>query len=81
MAKYKETFEIPARTVEIHRIDSDYFNHIKEVGIDYNTAQTLAAKGKPVYVKNIEINGMKKSFFFVKVSNKHYIEFLENNII
>lgn len=81
MAKIKETFEIPARTVEIRKIDSDYFNHIKEVGIDYNTAQALAAKGKPVYVKNIEINGMTKSFFFVKISNKHYMEFIENNII
>lgn len=82
MAKHidKRTFEIPSRKVTIERVPTNGFDYIQEVFVDYNTARLLVEKGKPVYRKEIETsNGTIKQLFFVKVSSRHYMEFLEIN--
>lgn len=56
----RKIFEIPSRKVEVARAHKNDFNYIKEVVVDYYTAQLL---------------------FFVKVSSRHYMEFLESTIL
>jgi len=78
----KQTYEIPSRKVEVTKAHKNDFNHIKEVVVDYFTAQLLLEKDKPVYTKRIETeNGVVKTLFFVKVSSRHYMEFLESTIL
>lgn len=81
MKHFIQTNEIPAKKVTIEKATSNDFNHIKEVAVDYFTAQLLVEKGKPVYTKKVEINGTIKTLFCVKVSSRHYMEFLESAII
>ena len=81
MKRFEQTYEIPARTITVEKVRPNDFAFIKEVIIDSRTAEILVEKGKPVYVKKIEINGNFKQMFFVKVSSSQYLEFLENNII
>lgn len=81
MRRFEQTYEIPARTITIEKVNPKDFAFIKEVCIDHRTAELLVEKGKPVYRKQIDVNGIIKQLFFVKVSSSHYFEFLENNII
>jgi hypothetical protein len=81
MKQFLQTYEIPAKKVEVTKAHANDFNHIKEVGVDYFTAQLLVEKGKPVYTKKVEINGTMKTLFVVKVSSRHYMEFLESAIL
>lgn len=77
----KQVCEIPARKVETARATEKDFNYIKEVVVDYHTAQLLLEKDKPVYTKTITTANGIKSLFVVKVSSKHYLEFLENSVL
>lgn len=78
----RKIFEIPSRKVEVARAHKNDFNYIKEVVVDYYTAQLLLEKDKPVYTKKVETeNGVVKTLFFVKVSSRHYMEFLESTIL
>lgn len=82
MKHFIQNSEIPARKVTIENATENDFNHIKEVVIDYFTAHLLLTKGKPVYTKTVETaNGVVKTLFVVKVSSRHYMEFLENTIL
>lgn len=83
MAKFNEvkTFEIPARKVEIQRATEKDFNIIKDVVVDYHTAMILVEKGRPVYTKTISTANGGKTIFIVKVSSRHYLEFLENSVL
>ena len=81
MKRFEQTYEIPSRTITVEKVLPNDFAFIKEVMIDSRTAEILVEKGKPVYTKRIETNGIVRQLFFVKVSSKHYIEFFENNII
>lgn len=77
-----KTFEIPSRKVTIERATEKDFNYIKEVVVDYYTAMLLLEKGRPVYTKTISTaNGVIKTLFVVKVSSRHYMEFLENSVL
>jgi hypothetical protein len=82
MKHFIQSSEIPARKVTIENATENDFNHIKEVVIDYFTAHLLLTKGKPVYTKTVETaNGTIKTLFVVKVSSRHYMEFLESTIL
>ena len=79
MKQFIQKSEIPSRKVTIEAATEKDFNYIKEVVVDYHTAQILVEKQKPVYTKTVETaNGVIRTLFVVKVSSKHYMDFLES---
>lgn len=73
--------EIPGKTVITKVAEASDFKRIKEVRIDDATAELLIAKGRKVYIKQTDINGIIHQIYFVKISNSNFIEFLEANTL
>ena len=74
MKQFIQKSEIPSRKVTIENATEKDFNYIKEVIVDYHTAQLLVEKQKPVYTKTVETaNGVIRTLFVVKVSSRHYM--------